>query len=280
MAPSVFTPGRPTPTPTAIAVDARKRCRPAFSSPSSSSRRTLFGNSTAQDRDTQPPDSNSPRPSTRATDRAGHNDYDDSIGFDTHADGASEQSDKVTVRAKIGRSRTAGRTNPIAPFTPNQQESSPPQMPHGPPPDPLTLAWRNDANPAIVAFRSAETYVQRSPAHRQAGGSPPRRLYLCSLQRIRLGGLTPPNPLALAWRNDANPGIVAFRSAETYVQRSPAHRQAGGSPPRRLYLCSLQRIRLGGLSTTWGHHAARRTAYCPRCCHCTRPLIGCPETHE
>ena len=126
MAPSVFTPGRPTPTPTATAVDARKRCRPAFPSPTSSSRRNLFGNSTAQDRDAGSPGSISPRPNTRATDLAGHNDYDDSIGFDTHADGASEQSDKVTVRAKIGQSRTAGGITLNTPSTPNQQESSPP----------------------------------------------------------------------------------------------------------------------------------------------------------
>ena len=49
----------------------------------------------------------------------------------------------------------------------------------------------------------------------------------------------PPVSHACGWDVETvfNQQIVAFRSAETYVQRSPAHRQAEGvSPPRRPYL--------------------------------------------
>jgi hypothetical protein len=123
-----------------------------------------------------------------------------------------------------------------------------PQMPHWPPPDLLALAWRNDAIPRIVAFRSAETYVQRSSTNRRAEGSPPGRLYLCSLQSD-----------SSRW---AHAAPLAFAQTPRWT------------PPN--HLAHLHR----GHATTRARLAARRTAYCPRCRHCTRPLICFPETHE
>ena len=68
--------------------------------------------------------------------------------------------------------------------------------------------------------------------------------------------------LAVGWRNGAGLGIVAFRYADTCVQRSPAHRRAEGvNSPRRLCLLMFS----SKLSSWWADAAPLAFGEAPRC---------------